>query len=47
MEDESEITIVLADDHAMVREGLRSMLNAPRLKVIGEASNGDAAVKKI
>ena len=47
MEDESEITIVLADDHAMVREGLRSMLNAPRLKVIGEASNGDEAVQKI
>ena len=47
MENESEITIVLADDHAMVREGLRSMLNAPRLKVIGEASNGDEAVQKI
>ncbi|MBI4630441.1 MAG: response regulator transcription factor [Chloroflexi bacterium] len=47
MEDESEITLVLADDHAMVREGLHSMLNAPRLKVIGEASNGDEAVQKI
>ena len=40
------ITILIADDHSMVREGLRSMLNAPGLQVVGEASNGREAVSK-
>jgi len=44
---DSEITIVIADDHLMVREGLRSMLNAPRLRVIGEAGSGAEAVQKV
>lgn len=42
----SGITILIADDHSMVREGLRSMLNAPGLQVVGEASNGREAVSK-
>jgi len=35
------ITLVLADDHHVVRQGLRSLLEAePDLQVIGEASDG-------
>lgn len=45
-DEKSSITILIADDHSMVREGLRSMLNAPGLQVVGEASNGREAVSK-
>jgi DNA-binding NarL/FixJ family response regulator len=45
MSQNAEITIVIADDHPMVRTGLRSMLNAPRLSIVGEASNGEEAVQ--
>ncbi len=39
------ITIMLVDDHPVVREGLRGMLEAePDLTVIGEAGSGDEAV---
>ncbi|MEV6754449.1 response regulator transcription factor [Streptomyces sp. NPDC051214] len=38
------IRIVLADDHPVVREGLRAMLNAePDLDVVGEAASGPRA----
>lgn len=40
----SDITVLIADDHPMVREGLRSMLNAPGLTVIGEAGSGHEAI---
>lgn len=40
------IRIVLADDHAIVRDGLRLMLDSsPGLEVVGEASNGREAVR--
>lgn len=42
---ESEITLLIADDHPMVRAGLRSMLQAPRLRIVGEAGNGEEAVR--
>ena len=36
-----ETTIVLADDHKVVRQGLRAVLEAdPHFRVIGEAGNG-------
>jgi DNA-binding NarL/FixJ family response regulator len=39
------ITILLVDDHPVVREGLRGMLEAePDLTVVGEAGSGDEAV---
>lgn len=35
------ITVVIADDHAFFREGLRQVLNANNhIKVVGEAANG-------
>lgn len=40
------ITILLADDHAIVREGLRFLLEAqPDMEVVAEASNGRDAVE--
>ncbi len=42
------ITIFLADDHTIVRQGLAKLLEAePNLRVIGEAQNGREAVKKV
>ena len=42
------ISIVLADDHTIVRQGLAKLLEAePNLRVIGEAKNGREAVRKV
>ena len=39
------IRILIADDHAVVREGLRSLINTePGMVLAGEASNGEEAV---
>jgi DNA-binding NarL/FixJ family response regulator len=40
-----EITCLIADDHEVVREGLRLALSrSPRIRVIGEASDGKSAI---
>ena len=39
------IRILLADDHLVVREGLRSILEAAGFKVVGEARDGREALK--
>lgn len=40
------IRVVLADDHAVVREGLKALVNAqPDMRVVGEAADGEAAWK--
>jgi DNA-binding NarL/FixJ family response regulator len=37
--------LLIADDHAMVREGLCSMLaNEPDLQIVGEAKDGEEAL---
>ncbi len=42
------ITVLVADDHAIVRDGLRYLLEAQgNIKVIGEASNGREAIKQV
>lgn len=41
------ITVLLCDDHAMVRTGLRLLLKtAPDIEVIGEAGNGHQSVRE-
>jgi DNA-binding NarL/FixJ family response regulator len=41
----AEITVLLADDHHLVRRGFRRLLeDDPALQVVGEASSGDEAV---
>ena len=38
------VRVVLADDHAVVREGLRHLVEAqPDMRVVGEAADGEAA----
>lgn len=42
----SKITILIVDDHEVVRQGLRAYLDAqPGFRVIGEASSGEEAVE--
>jgi DNA-binding NarL/FixJ family response regulator len=42
------ISVFLADDHTVVREGLRAYLDAePDITVIGEAGNGREAVEQV
>jgi len=43
---EKKIRVILADDHALVRQGFRRILeDDPRISVVGEASTGLNAVK--
>ena len=45
---DNPITILLADDHTVVRQGIVKLLEGERnLKVIGEAGNGRDAVSKV
>lgn len=42
------IRVILVDDHAVVREGIRSILNrAEGIRVVGEASSGSEAVRLV
>ncbi len=42
------ITVFLAEDHRMVREGFRLLIETqPDIRVIGEAGNGREAVKQV
>ncbi|HEV8157384.1 MAG TPA: response regulator transcription factor [Pyrinomonadaceae bacterium] len=44
----NEITIILADDHPIVRKGLREVIEEDqRLRVVSEANNGREAVEAI
>lgn len=43
-----KIRLLIADDHLIVREGLRAILGAqPDIEVVGEATNGEEAVDKV
>jgi DNA-binding NarL/FixJ family response regulator len=43
--DQPEITVLIVDDHDVVREGLRlSLSRSPNIRVVGEASDGETAV---
>jgi len=39
------IRILLADEHVMVRQGLRALLEQAGMVVIGEASDGQEALR--
>jgi DNA-binding NarL/FixJ family response regulator len=41
------VRVVLADDHALVRSGIRSLLEASGNEVVGEAANGRDAVRLV
>jgi two-component system response regulator NreC len=43
----NKIRVLLADDHTILREGIRALLSAqPDIEVVGEAANGREAVAK-
>jgi DNA-binding NarL/FixJ family response regulator len=45
MTENGEITVMIADDHEVVREGLRlALLRSPHIRVVGEAPDGETAV---
>ena len=41
------ISVLIVDDHPMVRAGLRSLLTAPGINIVGEAASGAEAIQKI
>jgi DNA-binding NarL/FixJ family response regulator len=46
MEEKKKITVLLVDDHSLVRRGFRRMLeDEPDMQVVGEAGNGEEAIK--
>jgi two-component system NarL family response regulator len=46
-ENTETLTLLIADDHPIVREGLVALINRqPNMRVIGEANNGQEAVEK-
>jgi DNA-binding NarL/FixJ family response regulator len=48
MNNETTVRILLVDDHAIVREGLRALLDdEPGRRIVGEATNGDEAVEMV
>lgn len=41
------VRVLLADDHPIVREGIRALLNAqPGIRVVAEASDGESALRR-
>lgn len=42
---EAPIRVLIADDHAIVREGVRHVLEGPDIEVVGEAANGIQTVE--
>ncbi len=45
--EKTEIKVLIADDHVMVREGIRTLLNLQKdIYIVGEATNGAEAVEK-
>ncbi|MDI3465757.1 MAG: hypothetical protein OJF50_004578 [Nitrospira sp.] len=48
LQQNAKIRVLLVDDHAMVRQGLRSVLDGYEdIRVIGEAENGEEAVQLV
>lgn len=46
MREDETISVVIADDHTLVREGTKQMLEGqPGIEIVGEASDGEQAVR--
>jgi DNA-binding NarL/FixJ family response regulator len=41
------VKVVLADDHRMMRDGLRAVLEKAGIEVVGEAGNGNEAISEV
>ena len=44
---DSTLSLLIVDDHQMVREGLRSMLDVEGINIVGEANSGKHAIEQI
>ena len=45
---DKKVSIVLAEDHTILREGLRALLSAdPQFEIVGEAADGRQAVRSV
>ena len=45
---ENKLKIVLAEDHTILREGLRALLSTdPNFEIVGEAQDGRDAVRSV
>src|SRR5947208_15183357 len=42
-----QTTVLIADDHPMIRQGLRAMLSCEDIEVVGEADTGMEAVERV
>ena len=43
-----KIRVLIADDHALFREGVRALLNAmPDIEIVGEAPDGETAITQV
>jgi len=48
MQRPARITVLIADDHAIVREGVRALLQTDRrMTIVGEAANGKQAIELV
>ena len=48
MAENGEITVLIADDHEVVREGLRlALLRSSHIRVVGEAPDGASALVEV
>ena len=47
MQESRETTVVLMDDHAIVREGIAALCSANGMRILGQCSEGTAAVEMI
>ncbi len=43
--EEKLIRVAIVDDHGIVRQGLRALLNRPGIEVVGEAESGNEAIR--
>lgn len=42
---EKDVTVIIVDDHGIVRQGLRALLTRPGINVVGEACSGEDALE--
>ena len=47
MQDNQQLTVILADDHNIVREGIAALCTANGMRVLGQASDGGGAIEMI
>ncbi len=46
MNNQEPATILLIDDHPMLRTGVKCLVSMPDISVVGEASNGEQGIDR-